>query len=138
MNRVALTVPSPNLDVEVEPRFGRAAYLLLVDPGSMACEVLANPGRDAEEGAGIRVAQVLSDREVSDVISGEFGPKAHDALKAAGISMHRCGSDTTAREAVGLLKDGKLGRAELATGPGWGGGSGRGSGGGRRWRGRGR
>ncbi len=51
MNRVALTVASPNLDVGVEPRFGRAAYLLLVDPETMVFESLANPGRDAEGAA---------------------------------------------------------------------------------------
>jgi predicted Fe-Mo cluster-binding NifX family protein len=108
MSRVALTVGAPSFDVEVEARFGRAAFLLLVDPETMAWETLANPGRDARGGAGIRVAQILSDREVSEVVSGDFGPNAHEALNAAGIVMHRCEAGTTAREAVELIKAGEL------------------------------
>ena len=90
MKRVALTVASPGLDQEVHPKFGRAGFILLVDPHTMKWESLANPGRDAGSGAGIRVAQLLNDRKVTDVISGEFGPKAQEALNAAGISLHRC------------------------------------------------
>jgi predicted Fe-Mo cluster-binding NifX family protein len=108
MKRVALTVGSPGLDVEVEPRFGRAAYILLVDPDTMDWESVRNSGRDAWGGAGVRVAQVLDDRNVTDVVSGEFGPKAFEALKAAGIRMHRLESSTTAREAVEQLKAGDL------------------------------
>lgn len=108
MTRVAVTVGSPGLDVEVEPKFGRAPFIVLVDPETMAWESLANPGWDARGGAGVRVAQVLSDHRVSDAVSGDFGPNAEDALEAAGIAMHRCGSGTTARKAVDLLKAGDL------------------------------
>jgi predicted Fe-Mo cluster-binding NifX family protein len=108
MTRIALTVGSPGLDVEIEPRFGRSAFILLVDPETMWWESLANPGWDARGGAGIRVAQVLSDEHVSDVVSGEFGPKAQQALETAGITMHRCGPGTTARIAVQQLIAGML------------------------------
>ena len=108
MTRIALTVGSPGLNVEVEPRFGRSAFILLVDPDTMVWESLANPGSDARGGAGIQVAQLLSDRGIGDVVSGEFGPKAYEALEAAGITMHRCGPGTTARKAVELFKTGKL------------------------------
>ena len=105
---IALTVASPSLDVKVEPRLGRAPFLLLVDPETLAWESLENPGRDASGGAGVRVAQALSDRGIRDVVSGEFGPKAFEALRAAGITMHRLVSGTTAREAIGMLKAGEL------------------------------
>jgi predicted Fe-Mo cluster-binding NifX family protein len=111
MKRVALTVASPSLDETVNSKFGRADFILLVDPDSMAWESLENPGKDAGSGAGIRVAQLLNDRRVTDVICGEFGPKAQDALSTAGIRLHRCGPRTTAREAVDLFKAGKLGLA---------------------------
>ena len=142
MKRIALSVASPSLDEKVHSKFGRADFILLVDPDTMAWESLANPGRDAGSGAGIRVGQLLSDRKVTDVISGEFGPKAWDVLNAAGINLHRCGSGTTVREAVDLLKAGKLGPAGAGTpggrGQGGRGGQGRGGGGGGQGRGRGR
>jgi predicted Fe-Mo cluster-binding NifX family protein len=108
MKRVALPVGSPGLEEKVNAKFGRADFILLVNPDTMKWESLENPGKDAGSGAGIQVAQLLSDRRVTDVICGEFGPKAHDALNAAGITMHRCGSRTTVREALDLLKAGKL------------------------------
>jgi predicted Fe-Mo cluster-binding NifX family protein len=111
MKRVALPVGSPGLDEKVNAKFGRADFILLVDPDSMKWESLENPAKDAGSGAGIQVAQLLSDRKVTDVICGEFGPKAQNALNTAGIAMHRCGSRTTVREALNLLKSGKLATA---------------------------
>ena len=108
MKRVALPVGSPGLDEKVNAKFGRADYIVVVNPGTMKWESLENPGKDAGSGAGIQVAQLLSDRKVTDVICGEFGPKAQDALNTAGITMHRCGSRTTVRKALDSLKAGKL------------------------------
>ncbi len=144
MKTVALTVASPSLDERVDSRFGRAAYLLFVDPKTMTWDSVANPGKDDGSGAGIRVAQLLSDRKVTDVISGHFGPKAKDALDLAEIRLHHCGSRTTAREAVVLMNSGKLGGSEPAEsrgreeggGQGGSGGRGRGLGRGRGGRGR--
>jgi len=113
MKSVALTVTTPDLDTEVEPRFGRAPFLLLIDPETMAWSSLENPARNAQGGAGIQVAQVLDENGVKDVISGEFGPKAHAALEAAGITMHRCGPESTARQAVEALRSGLLAGSEV-------------------------
>ena len=115
--RIAITAASPDLDVGVEPRFGRAAYLILVNPNTLEWEALENPGQHARGGAGIKVAQFLNEQNVTDVVSGEFGPNAHEALSAAGIAMHRCESSTSARKAVGLLKEGKLTSPESAPPP---------------------
>ena len=149
MGTIAVTARTPDLDQEVEPRFGRAPYVLLVDPDTLSWEALENPGLHASGGAGIQVAQLLSERGVGAVVSGEFGPKAHDALAAAGIAMHRCGPEVTARRAVELLQAGELGgkdpmpgspsrsgEGEAESRPGGGRGWGRGSGGGGRGGGR--
>lgn len=115
--RIAITAAAPDLDVEVEPRFGRAAHILLVDPDTLEWDALENPGQHARGGAGIKVAQFLSERNVSDVVSGEFGPNAHEALSSAGIAMHRCESGVSGREAVELLKEGKLSGPEAVPRP---------------------
>jgi predicted Fe-Mo cluster-binding NifX family protein len=100
MRRIALTVASPDLDAELDPRFGRAACLLLVDPETLAYEGLANPGRDAPGGAAVEAAQSIAEHGAVAVISGDFGPKAQRALETAGIAMYRYGSCATAREAL--------------------------------------
>ncbi len=108
MKKIAPTVGSPHLDAEVDPRFGRADWILFVEPETMEWKAQENPGRDARGGAGVQAAQFLGDREASAVISGDFGPKAYQALEAAGVAMYRCESRTTAREAVELYQAGKL------------------------------
>jgi predicted Fe-Mo cluster-binding NifX family protein len=108
MSRVALSAASPNIDDQVGGRFGQSEFLLLVDTDTMSWEPVENPGRDPRADAGLRAARLLCDRHVSDVISGMFGPDAHDALQAAGIVMHRCDCGTTCRRALELLKAGEL------------------------------
>lgn len=106
MSRVALTVGSPSLDSEVLSRFDRSAYLLLVEPDTMAWESVENPGWKTQ--GGVRLTQTLRDRKVSDVVCGECLQAARTALREAGILLHRCNCGTTARQAVERLKAGEL------------------------------
>ncbi len=95
-----MTMPSPDLDGDVEQEFGRARHIVLVDPESMEWEAVGNPGAGAGGGSGVRAAQLLAERGVSAVASGDFGPNAHAALTSAGIALHRFPKGTPAREAV--------------------------------------
>ena len=108
MSRIAISVGSPGLDAEIEPRFGQSAFILLVDPDTMAWDSVENPGGVSRGGAGVRAAQILRDLKVSDVISGAFGPNAQDTLQTAGIVTHRCDLGTSVRKAVEQLKAGEL------------------------------
>lgn len=114
MSKIALTVAAPDLDAELDPRFGRAAFLLLVDSETLAWEGLANPAREARGGAGVQTAQFLAEREAGTVLSGDFGPKAQQALQTAGIAMYVYESCETAREALQRFRAGEL-RAVDAT-----------------------
>jgi len=106
--RVAVPVKTPELDAPLESKFGRAAFLLLVDRRTLAFEVVENPAREARGGAGIAAAELLSKRKVTGVIAEKFGPKALEALTAAGIPMYRCQANATAREALAHLDAGEL------------------------------
>ena len=52
--KIILTTTSPNIDSEIDPRFGRGATLLVVDTDTMQSEAHSNPGVTASGGAGIR------------------------------------------------------------------------------------
>ena len=108
MKKIALTVSNPSLDTQVEPRLARSAFILLVEPETMTWVSLPNPGAKANSSAEVRIVQALSEWEVSDIVSGNFGATASEALRAAGITMHRFGFGTSAREAVGILRAGKF------------------------------
>ena len=110
--RIAVPVKVADLDAPLESKFGRAAFLLLVDPKTLAFEVVENPGREARGGAGVAAAEILSKKKVTGVIAEEFGPKAHEALTAAAIPMYRCHANTTARESLARLNAGELATAD--------------------------
>ncbi len=104
MDKVAVAVATPDLDAKVESRFGRAAYLLVVDPTSMTWEALENSGANSGGAAGIQAAQLLSGHGVGTVVSGRFGPNASEALNLAGIAMSTADGSLTAREALMRLQ----------------------------------
>ena len=98
--RIILTVNSPSFDSEVDPRFGRSAYLLILDTETQQWEAHANPGVNATNGAGIQAAQFATEKKAEAVLSGDFGPHAFEALQAAGIAMYLYADSQTARKAI--------------------------------------
>jgi predicted Fe-Mo cluster-binding NifX family protein len=106
--KIALTTVSPGIEADVDPRFGRGTYLLVVDTETLQWESYPNPGASATGGAGIRSAQFVSDQEVQAALSGDFGPHAYTALEQAGISMYVYGDSRTAQEALAAFKAGSL------------------------------
>jgi len=113
--RILITATAPDLDALVDPRFGRAAYFLLVDPDTLDWSAQPNPGVGAPGGAGIQAAQFAANQKAAAVISGDFGPNAYNALAAAGVPMYLFGTASTAREAITQFKAGQLQRVGTPT-----------------------
>jgi len=103
--KVAITATEPSLDAKVDPRFGRCAYFLIVDPESSQFEALENPNVALGGGAGIQSAQLLAEKGAQAVLTGNCGPNAYQALFAAGISVI-VGCSGSAREALEQYKAG--------------------------------
>jgi len=86
MMKIVISAKGPDLEAQVDPRFGRAPYFLLVDPESMEYEVLANGENiQAAQGAGIQAAALVARQRPVAVLTGNCGPKAFQTLQAAGI-----------------------------------------------------
>jgi predicted Fe-Mo cluster-binding NifX family protein len=113
--KLIVTATDPDLDSELDPRFGRCSYLLIIDPHSLEWQAKSNDGAMAAGGAGVQTAQFVFAQQVDAVISGDFGPNAFEALQAAGLDMYQFGNCRTAREAVQRFLDGELPRVEAAT-----------------------
>ena len=116
--KIILSTASTELDSAIDPRFGRGAYLLVVDTETMQLKAHPNPGVHASGGAGIQAAQFAAEQKAQAAISGDFGPNAYNALKAAGIRMYLFGDCTTARQAVERFQAGKLQEVGAPTQPG--------------------
>ncbi len=116
--KIVLSSAAPDLGAAIDPRFGRAAYLLLVDTDSDEWQAFPNPALNASGGAGIKAAQYISSLQAEAVLSGEFGPNAFDALEAAGIAMYLYGDTTTIQQALERFKAGELQSTGGPTSPG--------------------
>jgi len=112
--KICVTASGNTLDASVDPRFGRAAYLTIVDSESMAFEAIPNAAAGAIGGAGIQAAQSLAKKGAEVLITGNVGPNAFRALSAAGIKI-ATGASGTVKDVVERYKRGELSRTDEPT-----------------------
>lgn len=105
--KIAVTTKGKTLDDPVDPRFGRCAFFLLVDTETFATEAVDNPNLMSGGGAGIQSAQLVAEKDVKVVLTGNCGPNAYRTLNAAGIEVV-VGASGTVRDAVDAFKAGTL------------------------------
>jgi len=106
--RIAVTSKEDTLSAEVDPRFGRTRYFLLVDTETSAFEIVRNDQQlHLAQGAGIQAAQSLARHRPHVVLTGNCGPKAFKTLQAAGIQVV-VGVSGPVATAIHAFLDGKL------------------------------
>lgn len=122
------------MDAPVEARFGRAPYYIIVDTDTMAHEAIENPNVSAGGGAGIQSAQLIAERDVKFVLTGNCGPNAFNVFGAAGVQII-VGVTGTVIQAVEQFKSGAFAAtnqpnvaSHFGMGGGMGGGRGMGQG----------
>ncbi len=104
---IAVTASGKTIDDQMDPRFGRCGYFLLIDPETMTVTPLANPSQSMGGGAGIQAAQLMAERGVKAVLTGNCGPNAYRTLEAAGIEVI-VGLSGRVRQAVENYRAGAL------------------------------
>jgi len=105
--KVAVSASGGSLEAQVDPRFGRCQYFVIVDTDTMTFETIPNPSANVTSGAGIQVAQAIVKKDVQAVITGSVGPNAFQVLSNAGIKIMTSASGTV-REVVERFKKGQL------------------------------
>ena len=112
--RIAVTSTGKELISDMDPRFGRAKYFVIVDSDTLEYEVAENKQNlHLPQGAGIQAAKTIVDQKVDVLISGSCGPKAFQVLNAGGGSVVT-GAQGRVIDAVTQYKSGKL---ETTDGP---------------------
>jgi len=115
MNRIAVSSEGPSLDDRVDPRFGRAAGFVIVDLDSMESRYIDNgQSQVMAQGAGIQAAGLVARAGVRCLLTGYVGPKAFQALTAAGIKVGQNLEGLTVRDAVERFKRDQVEIAQAA------------------------
>ncbi len=107
MVKIAISATGPGLDANVDPRFGRCQYFIIVDAETMQFETLENSSGAAAGGAGISAAQMVANKGAEIALTGNCGPNAYQTLSAAGVQVIS-GVSGTVRNAVEAYKAGRL------------------------------
>lgn len=106
--KIAVTSRGKDLDAEVDPRFGRAAFILIIDTETLEVEAINNSDNvNAFKGAGIQAASAVCEKGAEVLLTGYCGPKAFEVIKAGKVKL---ASDITGsvREAVQRFNDGQF------------------------------
>ncbi len=112
--KIAVTSKGKTMDSEVDPRFGRAAYILVVNSEDLSFEVLDNKeNANAFKGAGIQAAKMVSEKGAKILLTGYCGPNAFKAMQAAKVGVANDAKGTV-REAIAAYQTGKMPLAEDA------------------------
>jgi predicted Fe-Mo cluster-binding NifX family protein len=112
--KVAVSSSGKDLDSQIDPRFGRCAYFLIVETEDMSFEVSENESIALGGGAGIQSAQFVASMGAKAVLTGNCGPNAVDTLAAARVELFT-GQKGTIRQAIEMYKKGELRPSTEAT-----------------------
>jgi predicted Fe-Mo cluster-binding NifX family protein len=106
--KVEITSTGKELDSKLDPRFGRTASFILVDPDPMDFEAVENSQNlNLPQGAGIQAGKTIVDHHVDVLITGNCGPKAFKVLQQANVQVVT-GAHGTVSDAITQFKNGDL------------------------------
>lgn len=114
--KIAITSSGPDFDAEVDPRFGRCQYFLIVELNDLSFEAIENSNIAAGGGAGIQSAQLMAEKGIKAIITGNCGPNAYQTLSAAGIEVI-VGAAGIVRDVLEMYRRGELASAVDASVP---------------------
>lgn len=114
--KVAISAQGNDLNSLVDPRFGRARWIIIIDTESGESQALDNATNvDASGGAGVQAGTTVASQGVGAVLTGNVGPNAHKVLAAAGITIHTVGNGVRVCDALDSFRRGELPAAEKPT-----------------------
>ena len=106
--KICITSQGDNLGSQMDKKFGRAPYFIIIDPATKEFEAIKNPNVDGMGGVGIQTGQLMSEKGVKAVLTGSIGPNAFQILKAANIEMITGITDLTVEEEINKYNAGEL------------------------------
>jgi predicted Fe-Mo cluster-binding NifX family protein len=108
--RIAVTAKGDGLSSELDPRFGRAKWIILLDSETGIFEARDNTENlSAAKGAGIQTGKDLARLGVEVVITGNIGPNASKTMKEAKVRVYHTDAPSV-QDAIVLFNAGKLKR----------------------------
>jgi len=116
--KIAISSTGKDLESEVDARFGRCDYFLIVeieDNNVKDFKAIENTAKDQMGGAGIVAGEIVAKQKVDAIITVNLGPRAFSVFEQFGIKIYQ--GEGKINKAVQALLDNKLKELTNATGP---------------------
>ncbi len=113
--KIAITAEGKDKTSAPDPRFGRAAYFVVMegDTGEII-EAIENEMKNASGGAGVSAAQNVAGLGVDVLITGALGPKAFSVINQIGLDVYAHQNEKTIEDTYKAFKEGRLERISKA------------------------
>ena len=98
--KTVITAKGDQLSAYFDLRFGRGAYFCIYNHENESVEFIKNQYKDAQGGAGTKVAEQMVELGINQIISGDFGPKAKELLNKFNIQMIAIQDDNANIESI--------------------------------------
>ena len=116
--KIAISSTGKTLESEVDARFGRCLYFLIVEIENKKIKnvkTVENTARAQMGGAGITAGEIVGNQKVKVIITTNLGPRAFQVFSQLGIKIY--GGQGKIKDVVQDFIDDKLTELTNATGP---------------------
>ena len=107
--KIAISSTDKNIESNVSDVFGRCPYFIIAEIENQKIEkteAIKNESTDQMSGAGISTAQLMAEKDVKVIITGNVGPRALDVLNQFNIEIYS--GEGVVKEVLQEFIDGKL------------------------------
>lgn len=115
--KIAIGLEENSYESQVDRRFGRANFFILIDTENNNYEIIENEAKDEATGAGLKVVKNLMSLGVDEIIAGEIGPKAAVLIEEFDIPTYKLGELKSVDEVLKNYKENKLEKFDFSTKP---------------------
>ena len=85
--KICITAQNNDIEANVDPRFGRCQYYMIYDTDTLQSEFFPNQNKDGMGGVGIQAGQLMVEKGVKVVLTGNVGPNAYKTLNEGNIAV---------------------------------------------------
>ena len=104
--KVVISATGKDIESNIDARFGRAPFFLIVDTNTNEEKVMANTSRERESGVGVTVGNIVAREGVDAVITSDIGPIAFETFEQCGIKIYQANGKI--KDAIQQFVKGKL------------------------------
>jgi predicted Fe-Mo cluster-binding NifX family protein len=116
--KIAISSIGKTLESEIDARFGRCAYFIIIEIENKKIKnlkAIENTAKAQMGGAGITAAEIVANEKPDAVITTNLGPRAFSVFEQFGIKTYQ--AQGKIKDVVEKFIQGKLKKITNATGP---------------------